>query len=68
MTEQEKISLQILSARLGQKLTEEQMEFASNFTSPLISFSNPGTGKSFSTVAGLILAQTVHGKIGRAHV
>ena len=65
MTEQEKISLQILSARLGQKLTEEQMEFASNFTSPLISFSNPGTGKSFSTVAGLILAQTVHGISGR---
>lgn len=65
MTEQEKVSLQLLSARIGQELTEEQMEFASDFTSPLISFSNPGTGKSFTTVAGLIIAQTIHGIPGK---
>jgi len=38
-------------------MTDEQIEFANDFTRPLISFSNPGTGKSFSTVVGLLVTQ-----------
>lgn len=52
-------------ARLGVTMTEEQVEFASDFTKPTISFSDPGTGKSFSTVIGLIVAQTLHQIPGR---
>ena len=59
-----KQALDIISAHIGTSYTDEQMELASDFTTPLISFSNPGTGKSHSTIAGLIMAQTYHGVPG----
>lgn len=54
----------VVAAHLGVELTEEQIEFASDFTVPTVSFSNPGTGKSFSTIVGLIVAQTRKGVPG----
>lgn len=58
---EEKNKLTAISARLGKVLTDEQMEFAANFVDPTVSFSNPGTGKSYATVVGLIYAQTYKG-------
>lgn len=60
MTPEESIKLDILSAYMGRKLTEEQKEFASDFTKDTISFSDPGTGKTHTLIAGLVLAQTYH--------
>lgn len=60
MTIQEKVKLEVISACIGSPLTEEQMEFASDFTKDTISFSDPGTGKTHTLIAGLILAQTYH--------
>lgn len=59
-TEEEKMVLTLYSARVGCQLTDEQIEFASDFTKPVLSFSDPGTGKTFSLIAGLITAQTLH--------
>ena len=53
MTNEEKIKLEILSAYIGSPLTDEQKEFASNFTRDTISFSDPGTGKTHTVIAGL---------------
>lgn len=47
-----------LDARTNSYSTDEQIAFASDFTKPMISFSNPGTGKTHSIVHGLIIAQT----------
>ena len=52
--------LSIVDASLGTYSTDEQKQFSADFTTPLISFSNPGTGKSHSTIKGLIVAQTYH--------
>lgn len=64
MTEALRNTMRLISARLRLVMTDEQIEFASDFTKPVISFSDPGTGKSMATVAGLITAQTVHGVAG----
>ncbi len=61
MTESERGYLKALSYRMGSELTEEQMEFASDFTKSVISFSDPGTGKTHSLVAGMVMAQEYHG-------
>lgn len=37
-----------LSARVGVQYTDEQRAFMRDFTSPIISFSSPGTGKTKS--------------------
>lgn len=60
MTNAERVELQIISAYLGNPLTEEQMEFASDFKRNIISFSDPGTGKTHTLIAGLIMAQKHH--------
>ena len=60
MTNEERIKLDIISAYIGSPLTEEQKEFASNFTKDTISFSDPGTGKTHTLVSGLIMAQQYH--------
>lgn len=57
--------LDILSAYMGSALTDEQKEFASDFTKNTMSFSDPGTGKTHSTIAGLVLAQTHYGVPGK---
>ena len=60
MTQGEAEALALYCADVGQSLTDEQREFACNFTEPLLSISNPGTGKTFSIIAGLVMAQTYH--------
>ena len=60
MTPGEKEALQLIDAMTGTKATDEQMEFAADFTMPVVSFANPGTGKSHSLVKGLIMLQTYH--------
>lgn len=54
-----------IDARTNSYSTNEQVAFASDFRKPMISFSNPGTGKTHSIVHGLIVAQTYHGIPGR---
>lgn len=49
-----------ICSSLDKTLSEEQMEFACDLTKPVISFANPGTGKTFTACAGIIMAQTFH--------
>lgn len=51
------IQMDIVSSYLGRPLTKEQSEFAKDFTKNTISFSDPGTGKTYTLVAGLIMLQ-----------
>lgn len=50
-----------LGAQLDVRFTDEQKAFLKDFTSPIISFSSPGTGKTKSAIAGLIMAEIYHG-------
>lgn len=59
-------AVRMVDAATGSYSTDEQVAFASDFTKPMISFSNPGTGKTHSVVHGLIIAQTYHGIPGRS--
>lgn len=61
---QEQNNVRTVSGRMGKTMTEEQVAFANDFTKPLVSFSNPGTGKSFSIVVGLIVTQLFRGVPG----
>lgn len=58
-------NLNIICAATGQKLTDEQMVFASDFTRPTISFSDAGTGKTYAVAVGLVHTQTAHKVLGR---
>ena len=49
-----------LSARVGVQYTDEQRAFMRDFTSPIISFSSPGTGKTKSAIGGLLTAELYH--------
>jgi len=49
-----------LSARLGVQYTDEQKDFMRDFTSPIISFSSPGTGKTKAAIGGLLTAELYH--------
>lgn len=60
MTQEERYKLDILSAYTGLPLTEEQKEFACDFTQDCISFSDPGTGKTHTLIMGLLMAQGYH--------
>lgn len=60
MTPEESNQLDIISAYIGSPLTEEQKEFAADFTKDTMSFSDPGTGKTHTLIAGLLLAQKHH--------
>ena len=60
MNKEVSMKLDILSAYMGTTLTDEQKEFASDFTKDTISFSDPGTGKTHTLIAGLIIAHTYH--------
>lgn len=53
-------NMNIICAATGRQLTEEQMMFASDFTKPTISFSDAGTGKTYTVAVGLVHAQTYH--------
>ena len=52
--------LEKIAATGHSRISEEQKEFASNFTVPSRSFSDPGTGKTTTTVDGLFLAQSYY--------
>lgn len=58
LSNDEHISLDLICAATGRKLTLEQKLFASNFTKPTISFSDAGTGKTYATAVGLVHTQT----------
>lgn len=60
MTHEEFTKLEILTAYTGRPLTDQQKEFASNFNRDVISFSDPGTGKTHSLIMGLLMAQDYH--------
>lgn len=46
-----------LEARLGKVFTEEQKDFIMNLDTPGMCFASPGTGKTASAVAGLLLTE-----------
>lgn len=52
--------LEDLGARVGAHYTDEQKAFMRDFTSPVISFSSPGTGKTKSAIGGLLTAELYH--------
>lgn len=56
--------LLMLCASLGVTLTDEQMEFASNFSVPTLSLSDPGSGKTFATLIGIRFLQDFYGVPG----
>lgn len=66
MTDEVRMRLDIISAYMGNPLTDEQKEFASDFTRDTISFSDPGTGKTHTLIAGLLLAQTYYKVPGKS--
>lgn len=49
-----------LGARVGTNYTEEQRELMKDFTSPVISFSSPGTGKTKTAIGGLLTTELYH--------
>ena len=52
--------LKLIEHKIGKPLTDEQRDFASDFTKNTITFANPGTGKTHTLTAGIILAQKYH--------
>lgn len=52
--------LKMIEHKIGSPLTDEQRELAIDFTTDTIAFANPGTGKTHTLTAGIILAQTYH--------
>lgn len=51
------IVISAIEAAQGKKSNKEQRELMMDFTSPLISFSDPGTGKTYTVVNGLVVAE-----------
>lgn len=49
-----------MSVRDKKTFTEEQIEFMSDFTKSKIGFADPGTGKTATCVAGLVVAELVN--------
>lgn len=60
VTNEELFDLKLIEHSIGKPLTDEQRAFASNFNRDIISFSNPGTGKTHTLIAGIIMAQKHH--------
>jgi len=52
-----KYELDCIAHAMGRNLTDEQMDFASDFTKSTIAFSDAGTGKTFTMLAGLAMLQ-----------
>lgn len=52
--------LKIIENKIGSPLTDEQRELAIDFTTDTIAFANPGTGKTHTLTAGIILSQIYH--------
>lgn len=49
-----------IATRLGMNMTSEQLDFAEDFTRPVLSFSDPGSGKTSAAIVGLLTAQLSH--------
>lgn len=60
VTNEELFELKLIEHSMGKPLTDEQRALASNFNRDIISFSNPGTGKTHTLMAGIIMAQKYH--------
>lgn len=52
--------LTLLSSKLKMDYTDEQREFAKDFTKSRICFADPGTGKTATAVTGLLMAELFH--------
>lgn len=61
ITLQEMANIGLIEHYIGKPFTDEQKEFIHDFRQNIISFSNPGTGKTHSLVGGIILATKSHG-------
>lgn len=60
VTNEELFQLKLIERHIGKPLTDEQRAFASNFDRDIISFSDPGTGKTHTLIAGILMAQKHH--------
>ena len=54
-------ALSFLIAETGVRLTDEQRDVVRHFNDSMCVAASPGTGKTTTTVCGLIAAQTIHG-------
>lgn len=54
------VELSVITSAMGSRLTDEQREFVSDFTTDTLSFSDAGTGKTYSLIAGIALAQAYY--------
>ena len=61
MTAEEQADISIIEHYIGKPYTSEQREFIRDFRRNIISFSNPGTGKTHTLVGGIIMATKCHG-------
>lgn len=61
MTAEEQIEIATIEHYIGKPYTDEQKEFIRDFRRNIISFSNPGTGKTHTLVGGIIMATKCHG-------
>ena len=61
MTAEEQADISIIEHYIGKPYTDEQREFIRDFRRNIISFSNPGTGKTHTLVGGIIMATQCHG-------
>lgn len=52
--------LKLIENKIGKPLTDEQREFAVDFTKNTLTFANPGTGKTHTLTSGIVLAQKYH--------
>lgn len=60
VTNEELFELKLIEHSIGKPLTDEQRAFASNFNRDIISFSDPGTGKTHTLMAGILMSQKHH--------
>lgn len=60
ITNEELFDLKLIEHAIGKPLTDEQRAFASNFNRDIISFSDPGTGKTHTLIAGILMSQKHH--------
>lgn len=60
VTNEEMFQLKLIERYIGKPLTDEQRALASNFNRDIISFSNPGTGKTHTLIAGILMSQKHH--------
>ena len=60
-----KNGVDIICAKTGIFLTDEQANVAYNFDKSMAVFANPGTGKTTTAIVGLLTAQVLYGIPGK---